>query len=60
MPLWIFETETIEAMLANAIHVYSGAKKRNDKDCMDATLPMIREIETELYSRIWPRLPFKA
>lgn len=60
MPLWIFETVTIETMLADACHVYSCAKKRNDKDCMDITLPMIRAIETELYSRIWPRLPFQA
>ena len=60
MPLWIFNTDTLEAMLDDAIVVYQAAKKRNTKNCMDATLPTIREIETELYSRIWPRLPFKA
>ena len=60
MPLWIFNTDTIEAMLDDAIMVYSAAKRRNEKDLMDSTLPIIREIEAELNSRVWPRLPFNA
>ena len=60
MPLWIFNTDTLEAMLDDAIMVYTSAKRRNEKDRMDNTLPMIRSIETELNSRTWPRLPFKA
>ena len=52
MPLWIFENETLRAMLADADNVWQRNSDRDNREVCDEAACMISAIKAELKSRL--------